>query len=318
MRRVGRRADVLFALAMGTAGAVAASCSLDAGLDGLTGGRPPGVPDSGSDVAPGPDASDDGNGSGSDSTTLDSGAPDSTMPLDAPADVAVDGPFCATHTTYTFCADFDEPGYQDAWTLGTLINPPGNMFQDPNAFTSPRFSLAAEKFAGDSGATTVLVTTLSPLTPALEVAFDLWVVQAGTSGALVAEVQLPDQTFVVLLKGAGPVTLTIDESSRNAEGGISYGNVPGVSFSLATGAWYHVTVDFEFIGSSGGNPAGGNVAVTVGDAGTLSGTPTLPVDLSGTSLQLHAGIADWTNPPFGAWLVRLDNFVALQGAMGLP
>jgi hypothetical protein len=285
MRRVAHGTAILLGLAAGAAAVVTTSCD---SLNGLSGGE-------GRDAAVSPDGPDEG------------GMHDSAPSPDAQADATPDaGTFCATHQGHTLCDDFDEPGFRDVWSGGMVVTGGGSLFQDPDASVSPPYSLGAEMPASPTGISSALTTVFEGLPNAINFSFDLWIVEAGSSGAAVAEVLLPSgQQFSIVLRGSGPVTLVLEEATRNADGGTNYDDVPGILFTLATGQWYPVTVALELAGSSGGM-----VSVKVGDAGPLSGVPTdLPM-LMGTSVRLSTGVADYGDEPLGAWTVRLDNFIA--------
>jgi hypothetical protein len=291
-------------LTLWLAGTAASSCSLDAGLGGLTGGKT-GEPDGGADAMLGPDATDAGGGGPSDSfvpgDTLTEADGSSPPPLDAQT-------FCAANPGHSLCDDFDEPGFRDVWNQGLTLTDGATLAQDPHAYTSPLFSLGVAKPVTQTAQTAFLTDKFTEEPNEIDMSFDLWIVEAGSTGAAVAELVISNgQIFAVVLKGFNPVTLDISQSVHGPEGGIEYGDVPNITFSLETGQWYHVALTFLQTGISGD----GMVSADVGDAGLLSGIPVFAPSLApGTTFDLRAGLADYSSTPFGAWTVRLDNFVA--------
>jgi hypothetical protein len=303
MRRIARRGAIGLGLALWLAGAAASSCSLDAGLGGLTGGKT-GNPDGGMDATLGPDAPDSGGGGPSDSfvpgdslTEAEGSAP----PMDAQT-------FCAANPGHSLCDDFDEPGFRDVWNQGLTLTDGATLGQDPDAYTSPPYSLGVVKPTTQTAQTAFLTEKFTDQPNEIDMSFDLWIVEAGNTGAAIAELVISNgQIFAVVLKGLNPITFEISQSVHGPDGGIEYGDVPNVTFSLATGRWYHVALTFLLVGINGD----GMVSAGVGDAGSLSGIPVFaPSAPPGTTFDLRAGLADYASTPFGSWTVRLDNFVA--------
>jgi hypothetical protein len=287
---VRRRMMMVAALAAPLASIV--SCTSLAGLTGGgldAGNNEAGSPDDGVVDAPAPPA--------------DTGT-EAAPPCDAGADIATDAYFCDLQgAMHTFCADFDEPNYLVSWS-GSTVTEGGVLAQDPLEYTSPPFGLSAQIPMRTVGGAQSRLERLFAVPPSgVTVAFDLFVDDAGGSNVYVAVVDLQSRyVFTITLSGSNPATLGVEEQSPNGDAGYFYEGVPGVSSPIPTGAWSHVSVDFSLSGD-----AGNVTRLTLNDGGTLKGTPPYPPSTSPQGFKLSAGVAHYSNSPYSAWAVHIDN-----------
>jgi hypothetical protein len=242
---------------------------------------------------------------------LDSHSPrDADAGMDATTDTSFDTSaeatsFCARNPGHTLCDDFDEPGFADVWSRGFLLKADGSsVSQDPEASVSPPDSLRASLPESTTAGLAELGTLFSVLPSSAHLEFDLQVVTTGTIASIaVASFSTKNEfNYTLTVQDSAPV-LHVNVRVPD-DGGAHYQNISSIHLDISAGQWHRVTFDVGLSGTDGG------VTLSVADAGTQSGYPPSPLELSGTTLGLDIGAAHYgLSTPYAAWTVLIDNVI---------
>jgi len=215
--------------------------------------------------------------------------------------------FC-TMQNVTFCEDFDESTFPQAW--GTESNIGGSYAVDPTESVSPPSSLLV-KFSPSSALNTALRKGFSRQArpDQLDVDFQFKPVSADTSPGAVAVIASIDfydpahtdsDRFTLQFTLENSLALRLEEQGTLADGGSAYApHEP--SIALAAGAWTDVHLS---VTTSGGAISGAHVTfngVTAIDA-PLSPT----VDAKATDVQITLG-GVFESPSSSSWQLAYDN-----------
>lgn len=251
-----------------------------------------------SSAASGDDAATDATSGSGDSGAIDAGASDSPS-----------GPttFCASHPGHTICDDFDDVDYLAPWNEPEIETSDATIGQDPLAFVSAPYSLDTEIPESPDAASVAFVQTKFASIPSwFRIELDFQLVAGGTSTVSIANVLLPNNvSYTMRLASPSPPILQLVEVTRNDAGAAVYQSLPGVSYVVEIGRWYHVVVQLGLRGADAGE-----VDVTFADASTsVEQAPSAFSFEPSSTFQLQTGVSSFSAAPFHASSVRIDNYV---------
>ena len=268
----------------------ASGCLLFPSLDDLTGGSDASVVDVASEKVPANDV------------------------VQPPADAAMEaeaeaGPFCAQHTSATFCADFDESADAAAGFTSTYLTSGGVVSRDTTTYATSPASLLAGNSSLDASSSShgaeVRNTGVTPQTSTtLDV--DVRVDALASQGSYIEALALvfngaPKSSIQLNLKTSkSEVGEEIDPNDGGAKS--YYGHaLPSV---LATGTWMHVTIALVFTPTR-------TLTVTVDQTVAIDHVP-LNASFAPGPLDLYLGNAYAPGPSDGATIHYDDALLVVK------
>jgi len=265
---------------------VAASCSLS--LDGFSTGV---------------DADGGTGGDGAAPPNAPPGTPPANVPPGQPPPVPPGAPpppgddggttFCATHTSATFCEDFDQGALGAKWDDTTEMNNGTLTLSTTDAPPSPPNALFAVSATNLAGSNRTIFAKKLPSASAITVELDIKLAQVGAATTRTSFVMVGLGTHAIGI-GMHPNSTDYVEFANSTTTMANAGSAPAV------GTWTHFKLDVVL---------GAAPSATITNGGTAATPMTLDPSFVAGASNLQIGLV-FVESTATAWQYRVDNVIA--------